>query len=131
VVHKLICGNALLIWTCHNTCEFLTVFLMKKDFSEFNPCASLWTFLSFSVLFVFLITLPVLKLTAKNLAQVCIFIGILLFHGNFLKKIFFCIRYKKYSLSAPFGQKMPPLKPIKTAIFKSLVQLTIKLCNLC
>jgi len=38
--------------------------------------------------FVFLITLPVLKLTAKNLTQVCIFIGILLFHCHFLKKIF-------------------------------------------
>jgi len=36
--------------------------------------------------FVFLITLTVLKLTAKNLAQVCIFIGILLFHRHFLKK---------------------------------------------
>jgi len=39
--------------------------------------------------------LPVLKLTAKNLAQVCIFIGILLFDRHFLKEIFFCIRYKK------------------------------------
>jgi len=57
--------------------------------------------------FVFLITLPVLKLTAKKLAQVCIFIGILLFHRHFLKKNMFCIRYKKYSLSAPFGQKCP------------------------
>jgi len=44
--------------------------------------------------FVFLITLPVLKLTAKNLAQVCIFIGILLFHGHFLKKIFFALGTK-------------------------------------
>jgi len=44
--------------------------------------------------FVFLITLPVLKLTAKNLPQVCIFIGFLLFHRLFLKKNIFCIRYK-------------------------------------
>jgi len=45
-----------------------------------------------------LFTLPVLMLTAKNLAQtVCIFIGILLFHRHFLKKYIFCIRYKKYS----------------------------------
>jgi len=44
--------------------------------------------------FVFLITLSVLKLTAKNLAQVCIFIGILLFHRYFLKKIFFALGTK-------------------------------------
>jgi len=39
-----------------------------------------------SVLFrlVFLITLPVLVLKALTLAQVCIFIGILLFHSLFL-----------------------------------------------
>jgi len=74
-----------------------------------NPCAVLCPF----QFFFFLITFPVLKLTAKNLAQVCIFIGILLFHCHFLKKIFFCIRYKKYSLSAPFGQKCPHWNPLK------------------
>jgi len=59
--------------------------------------------------FVFLITLPVLKLTAKKLAQVCSFIGILLFHHHFLKKIFFAL--------GTFWTKMSSLKPIKTAIF--------------
>jgi len=46
------------------------------------------------VLFSFVFILPVLKLTAKNLAQVCIFIGILLFHCHFLKKIFFALGTK-------------------------------------
>jgi len=65
--------------------------------------------------FVFLITLPVLKLTAENLAQVFIFIGILLFHRHFLKKkqTFFALGTK----NTPSQHLLDTNVPIKTAIF--------------
>jgi len=49
---------------------------------------------------------------------VCIFIGILVFHHHFLKKIIFFLHelHKVLPLST-FWTKMSPLKPIKTAIF--------------
>jgi len=62
--------------------------------------------------FVFMITLPVLKLTAKNLAllaQVCIFIGILLFHCHFLKKTFFALGTKN-TPSQPLLDKNVPIE---------------------
>jgi len=60
--------------------------------------------------FVFLITLPVLKLTAKNVAQVCIFIGILLFHRHFLKKICFALGTK----NTPSQRLLDKTVPIET-----------------
>ncbi len=48
-----------------------------------NPCATLWTFLSILVFFLYII-LPVFMLTAYILAQVCIFIGTLIFQPHFL-----------------------------------------------
>jgi len=57
------------------------------------------------------------KANCKNLAQVCIFIGIVLFHRHFLKKNIFGIWYKKILPLSAFWTKMSPLKPIKTAIF--------------
>ncbi len=49
-----------------------------------NPCAPFWTFLSILVFLYIYIIMPVFMLTAYILAQVCIFIGILIFHPHFL-----------------------------------------------
>ncbi len=73
-----------------------------------NPCATFCTFC------LVLIILPVLMLSAYILAQVCIFISILIFP---LINLFY-IRYKKIIPLSAFWTKMSPLKPIKTAIFK-------------
>jgi len=58
--------------------QYLSFLTLVHPYGHFCP---------FQFLF-FLITLPVLKLNAKNLTQVCIFIGILLFHRYVLKKYF-------------------------------------------
>jgi len=57
--------------------------------------------------FVFLITLPVLKLTAKTWHRCVFLLEFYYFTVIFLKKIFLAFGIKKFSLSAPFGQKCP------------------------
>ncbi len=65
--------------------------------------------------------LPVLMRSAYILAQVCIFIGIVIFQQHLIEYMYFARGIKIVPLSI-FWTKMFPLKPIKTDICNKMMQ---------